>query len=181
MRLERPLKTEHLILSTLDPMALAPEYLEWINNREITRFLEIRFRPHTAADLAAFVTQMNDSADNLLLGIFLKDGRRHIGNIKLGPVIAPHHRADIGILIGDRSYWGKGYATEAIDAITAHAFDSLGLHRITAGMYEENIGSYKAFLNAGYTEDGRLKEYWLSDGGWQDEIVLHKLAGKKYG
>ena len=177
MRLQSPLKSTRLILDNLDAAALPSQYLAWINNREITRYMEIRFRTQTADELADFVANMNESGDNLLLGVFLKQDRRYIGNIKLGPIIAPHRRADMGLFIGDDALWGKGYATEAIELLTAHALGPLGLHRVTAGMYTGNVGSYRAFLKAGYTEDGRLREYWLSDGCWQDEIVLCKLAG----
>ncbi len=181
MKLELPLQTERLALRTLDPGALSEQYLTWVNDPELTRFLEIRFRTHSRADLSEFVSTMNQSIDNLLLGLFVKADGRHIGNIKLGPVSAPHERADIGLLIGDRSVWGKGYATEAIRAVTSYGLGALGLHRITAGMYEENVGSYKAFIKAGYSVDGRLKSYWRLDGRWQDEIILHRLAERADG
>ena len=177
MRIESPLLTERLKLDLLDPSRIAPEYLAWINDPNINRFLEIRFHTQTAADLAEFVGTTNDSSNNLLLGIFLRACGRHVGNVKLGPILWEHLRADMGIVIGDSSVWGKGYATEAIEALTQYAFGNLRLHRITAGMYTGNIGSHKAFLNAGYTEDGRLRDYWLSNGEWQDEIVLGRISG----
>ena len=176
MLLQRPLKTERLILDTLGESHVNETYLGWVTDPETTRYLEIRFADFTVENLRDFVTDMNASADNLLLGMFLKDGGRHIGNIKLGPVIAEHKRADIGLIVGDKASWGQGFATEAIDAVAGHALNGLGLHRVTAGCYSENIGSYKAFLKCGFVEDGRLKDYWLCEGAWQDEIVMHKLA-----
>ncbi|HEY1157453.1 MAG TPA: GNAT family protein, partial [Arthrobacter sp.] len=101
---------------------------------------------------------------NLFAGIFLREGDRHIGNIKLGPINVHHRRADIGLLVGDRACWGKGYASEAIAILSDFAFGRLGLHRLTAGMYAENEGSARAFEKAGYAREGLLRGHWLCDG-----------------
>lgn len=176
VRLDKPLNSERLYLDTLVPDRLNPAYVEWLNDNEVNRFLEARFHRHTPESVCQFVSDMNDSADNLLLGVFLKRDRQHIGNIKIGPVVKEHSRADIGLMIGDRSVWGQGYASEAIGAVTAHALDAMGLHRVTAGCYSDNVGSYKAFMKNGYLEDGRLKAYFWLDDGWQDHVVMYKLA-----
>jgi len=44
-----------------------------------------------------------------------------------------------------------------------------------AGLYNRNVGSYKAFLKSGYLEEARLKDYWLCDGSFQDQILMYKL------
>ena len=50
---------------------------------------------------------------NFEFGWSERDGR-HIGNIKIGPVHSYHRRARIGLLIGEKEFWNRGYATEAI-------------------------------------------------------------------
>lgn len=69
----------------------------------------------------------------------------------------------LSLLIGDKGYWRKSIATEAISTITNWAFDSLGLERIQAGCYDENIGSLKALLRAGYVVEGYFRKSILLD------------------
>ena len=88
--------------------------------------------------------------DNIFLAIVLKDNKKHIGNIKIGPINWYHRLAEIGIMIGEKDCWGKGYAAEAISLLADFAFSKLNLHKLTAGCYEQNQGSLKAFQKAGF-------------------------------
>jgi len=169
------IKTERLILCPLAPGDVLPRYVSWLNDPKINRFLEIRFVPQTIESVRQFINDVNRDPANLFYGIFTKDTESHIGNIKLGPINTHHRRADIGIVIGEKKYWGKGIATEAISAISDHAFNVLGLHKINAGFYSENTASGRAFLKAGFYEEARLREHWLSDGQWQDQIILTSI------
>ena len=167
-----------LYLRRLRVADVSEAYLAWMNAPEINRYLESRFTIHTADDLAAFVESMAHDPRNLFTGIFLKADDRHIGNIKLGPINAQHARAEIGLLIGDSREWGKGYAEEAISAITRFAFEKVGLHRVIAGAYAENAGSARAFEKAGFTLEARLRDHWYHDGRYQDGVYLAKVNDK---
>ncbi|WP_395830118.1 GNAT family N-acetyltransferase [Elstera sp.] len=170
------LETPQLWLRTLDESAATGPYLAWMQDAEILRFLEARFGRHTPESLADFIHSMNQNPDALLLGMFFKgdDGRagRHVGNIKLGPVNREHARGDIGLLIGDKSVWGRGLATEAIAALTRYAFEQLRLNRLYAGCYGGNDGSVRAFVKAGWAVEARLPRYWRLDDSWADHIIL---------
>ena len=101
---------------------------------------------------------MNGSDDNLLLGLFPRaEPQRHIGNIKLGPIDQRHKSAPIGIAIGARDCWGKGFASQAVAALSDHAFAVLGLERVEAGFYADNEASQRAFKRAGFVEEGRRR------------------------
>lgn len=171
MRLEPPLRTGRLVLRTLVPADATDRYLGWMRDPETTRFLEARLATHTIESLAGFIEACNDSPTDLLLGICLEDGE-HIGNIKLGPVDPYHLHAAVGLLIGERSQWGHGYATEAIEAVTAHAFNAMGLRRLYAGCYASNAGSARAFVKAGWSVEGRNKAHWRLDDDREDNIQL---------
>tara|TARA_Y100001970_G_C13913658_1_gene689798 strand:- start:122 stop:664 length:543 start_codon:yes stop_codon:yes gene_type:complete len=158
-------------LDNLNDNIIFDNYLSWLKNEEVNKYLEIRHNIPDIEKLKKFVNDNNNSNDNLLLGIFTNK-KAHIGNIKLGPINKIYKRSTIGLFIGDRSYWGKGIATYSIKAITDYAFKSLKLFRVDAGCYNDNIGSYKAFIKAGYKEEARLKNYWSIDNIYQDEIIL---------
>jgi len=151
------------------------DYRNWMNNRNVTRFLECRWLKFTIKDLRAFINSINKSQNDFLFGIFLNENSRHIGNIKIGNVNARHKFAEVGLLIGDRSQWGKGYATEAIKLATEYAFSVLRLNKIVAGIYANNTGSFRAFQKAGYRKIGIMKKHRVSSGVLVDEILVEKL------
>ena len=150
------------------------EYVRWLNDPEVNQFLEIRFVRHTLPALKKYIAKVLKNPDTIFLAIILKDGYKHIGNIKLGPIDKNHKLAEIGIMIGDKNSWGNGYATDAIKLLTDYAFNELKLHKIIAGAYENNIGSVKAFLKLGFCEEGRRKKHFLYNGKWIDDVLLAK-------
>lgn len=177
MILDVPINTERLILRSLDAVDVGPPYLEWMSDPEILRYLEVRFSvPQTVYELEKFVTHVNASDNELLLGIFLRDSHSHIGNIKLGPICSNHNRADLGFIIGERAVWGKGYATEAIEAVSRFALTELKLAKVTAGCYASNHGSACALAKAGFVQEGRLSSH-LSVDGKRDDALLFGITG----
>jgi [ribosomal protein S5]-alanine N-acetyltransferase len=174
MILNSPLKTEHLVLKNLEPSDATGPYKEWVHDPEVNRYLELRHSPPNEAKLNSYISNLNSSENNLLLGIFVQDGF-HIGNIKLGPININNYRGTIGLFIGDKKFWGNGFATETIIAVTDYAFGSLNLIRVDAGISSSNKGSLKAFLKAGFEIEGRLKKYRKLIDGWEDEFLLGKV------
>lgn len=157
MILAKALETQRLFLRTLHADDVTDTYLSWLRDPEINRYLEIRFsKVNDVRELKDFIESVNESPVNLMLGIFRKKDRRHIGNIKLGPIVIPHSRAAVGFMIGDRMSWGQGYATEAIAEMSRYGMQDIGLAKITAGCYETNPGSARALLKAGYSHEATI-------------------------
>lgn len=132
-------------------------YAGWLNDPLVNKYLSIRNSSHSVESCRQFIAAMNEEKNNHLFGIFLNDDDQHIGNIKLGSIDETHAEGHLGVLIGERLAWGKGYATEAIRCITQYGFDTLGLEQIKAGCGEYNHASLRAFLKAGYLVEGRQR------------------------
>jgi ribosomal-protein-alanine N-acetyltransferase len=176
MKIESKLAADGLFLRSLNDGDVTTRYLNWLSDPDVTRHLEVRFSaPSTLEDLASFVADVNRSADNLMLGIFLQSNGSHIGNIKLGPINSYHRSAEIGLLIGERSEWGKGYASSAIKSLADFAFFTLGIFKLTACCYASNQGSLRAFLKAGFFEEGRRVLQYEADGSREDGVLLGKV------
>lgn len=180
MRLAVPLRTKHLILRSLEVSHATGPYEGWMRDEDITRYLEVRFAPPDAAALELFIKRMNDSTDNLLLGLFpTGQPERHIGNIKLGPIDSRHAVAAIGVLIGAKDHWGRGLAGEAVAAVAELGFDDFGLERVEAGFYADNVASQHAFRRAGFVEEGRLISARRIGDMRTDEIVMARLRDQR--
>lgn len=165
--------TERVDLFLLGPEHVGPEYVGWLNDPQVNRFLESRFIVHSEAGTRDFVCDCRGRTNSLFLGIRAEGlGGRHVGNIKLEPIDRRHGLGEIGILIGDRSAWGKGIATDAIRAVAAIASGQLSLRKLTAGCYASNNGSVKAFQRAGFEIEGTRRSHFILDGRPEDLILM---------
>lgn len=179
MLIEKAIEKNNLILRCLKAKDASEEYLNWLQDREVNVFLEARFNPpKSVAELAGYIQTAGADSDSLLLGIFKKKELTHIGNIKLGPINRRHRVGDVGFLIGEKKEWGKGYASEAILMLCEYAFNQLDLVKITAGCYEENAGSKRALLKAGFLVEGRQSSQWDTNGKRQAGIIFGKVNPK---
>lgn len=147
-------------------------YYAWMNDQDITQYLENRFYPNSLQKISEFVKSKDGDPNNVFLAIINKHDDEHIGNVKLGPINWIHRTAEIGILLGEKKYWGKGFASETLRLLADYAFNKLNLRKVTAGCYGNNKGSEKAFLKAGFTIEGVRKSHFFYNGTYVDYVLL---------
>lgn len=147
-------------------------YYGWMNDPHVTQHLETRFYPNSISNIADFVKSKDGDGNNVFLAIVKKSSDEHIGNVKLGPINWIHRNAEIGILLGEKKDWGKGFASETLNLVCAYAFKKLNLRKLTAGCYGNNIGSQKAFMKAGFVVEGVRKNHFFCDGSYVDYVLL---------
>jgi len=144
------------------------DYVRWMNDPEVNRYLETRFRSQEQRDIEEYVRTMREKPGVYFFAMVLKDRRLHIGNIKLEIVSSIHHRGEISLFIGEKEQWGRGLASQAISMVRDFALSELRLHKLTAGCYSNNPGSARAFEKAGFTREAVLKEEYRCEGRWVD-------------
>lgn len=169
------LNTDRFELRELGVDDVSQRYVDWLNDPQVNRFLEVRHQTNSLESLKTFIGDIVKSADDFMFGIFTRDTHRHIGNIRLGPINRQYRRAVTGLLIGELDWWGKGVALEVIQVVSDWGFAAQNLHKIEAGCYSTNMASVTAFTRAGYREQGRLKEHFIDQGNWVDFIYLYRL------
>lgn len=172
----RQLVGERLLLRALSEQDVSDTYVSWLNDVRVNRYLEIRHATHSLESCRQFVMAMNESSVDHLFGIFLQGSGQHIGNVKLGFIDRFYGKAQLSLFIGERSAWGQGYGTEVISLVTTHGFLSLGLSKIEAGCYDENMGSLRAFLKSGYSVEGFSRKSVVLDGRRMGCFLLGALA-----
>lgn len=165
---------ERIYFEELNDEHLSQDYIDWMQDRDVLQYLTGSEGGYNAKELKEYVIQMNGSSADHLFGIFLKEGNIHIGNIKIGNIDPMHKFGDLGLVIGNKNMWGKGYATEAIGLATKYAFSELKLNKLIAGMISQNIASVNAFIKVGYRNVGILKKQCLLNGKYVDSILVEK-------
>jgi len=70
----------------------------------------------------------------------------------------------------DPAYWGKGYATELAKRLVVLGFDTLGLHKVEAGVATENTKSVKVLEKIGMTREGLRRKILPIRGDWKDNF-----------
>ncbi|SCN32558.1 Ribosomal-protein-alanine acetyltransferase [Bacillus cereus] len=107
-------------------------------------------------------------------GIEKKGTGQLIGTCGFHLINKHHKRAEIGYELDD-TYWGQGYATEALQAMLGYGFETLQLIRIAAVVYVENKASQKLLSKAGFQEEGLLRKHMIQNGVAHDTILYSLL------
>lgn len=161
-----------LYLRKLLPLKdVSQDYLNWMNDKEITNFTNQKNKIHTLESIKKFIEEKNSSIDEYLYGIFTEKDK-HIGNIKIGP-IDKNKYTHISYLIGDKNYWGKGYATYAIRNVLMIA-KKKSLLNIIAYTDKLNTASIKVLLKNDFEIIKKNKKFVNNNNSTKDIIVLSK-------
>lgn len=166
---------KYVSLESLLPEDVNQTYLSWMTDPDVNRYLETRFEKHNLSSLTMFVVSICSDPRFHFFKILENSTNRHIGNIKLGPTHSYHRTGDIGLVIGEKDCWGKGYAKEAIALITQFAFSTLKLHKVTAGFMDLNVGSKKAFLANGFEIEGTRIDQVTYEEKFRNLILAGKI------
>ena len=149
-------------------------YVAWLSDPEVTRYLGWRAFPSTKHEILEYLRQQR-SGESLFLAIVVKATDLHIGNIHLGPIDWVNRRAELAMLLGEKSAWGKGYMTEAFELVIHHAFSALNLHKLKAGTEAENLAAIRVFQKTGWIEEGRLRQETFRAGTYQDLVLFGRF------
>jgi ribosomal-protein-alanine N-acetyltransferase len=169
--------TERLNLKKVALEDCTGQYLSWLNDDEVNRYLESGFVQHDMKSLIDFVKGYLSNNKALFLAIRLLENNKHIGNVKIDKINPIHKTGEYGILMGERSEWGKGYAKEASLAIIQLAFEKLGLQKINLGVISSNLVALELYKKMGFTIEGILRKnfYDKKQSIWVDEIRMGLL------
>ena len=144
------------------------KHFQWNNDPELNR-LDSEF-PYEKEPLGVFkrrFEQMIDhpAPDSRDFEICAEDGTV-IGVAYASGISAHHRHCTIGITIGDRAYWGKGYGRASLRKLLSLCFDEWEMHRVWAEIFEYNAAWRKLVEWAGFTQEGTDRDYLYRDGAF---------------
>lgn len=104
-----------------------------------------------------------------------REDDRIIGEIGLDGIQWNHGDTFVGISIGERELWNKGYGTDAMRVLLRYAFDELNLHRVSLTVFEYNPRAIRSYEKAGFVYEGRERKFVERDGKRWDVLYMGVL------
>lgn len=152
------------------------KYVEWMNDMEVNVHLGNRFgQVITMGEEEEWYENLKDEDDTVLFTIHDTSSENPIGNCSIVDIDHQSNRGEVGILIGESDYRGKGYGTTALKLLLDYGFNALNLVSIRLGLMEGNERARKCYEKVGFREAGRLRRFYLRAGEYQDLILMDIL------
>jgi RimJ/RimL family protein N-acetyltransferase len=142
-----------------------------MNDPEITAMIEFNLGISRKQE-EAFFDRIEAQTDSEFTWAIIDETERHIGFIGLHGINWRNRAGTGGTLIGDRSAWGQGYATDAVKVRTRFAFAHLGLHRVNGHTF--NPAMKRVYEKCGYRQEGLVRQMFFRDGTWHD-VTLYGI------
>jgi len=169
------LKGKLVRLTAEDPKVIAEANVRWARDSEYMRLLDSNVSaPVSAKKITEWVEKdmEKDPPPEYIFMIRALEDERLIGVIGLGGNFSPHGEAFVGIGIGERELWGKGYGTDAMRVILRYAFSELNLRRVVLDVFEYNPRAIRSYEKAGFVHEGRVRQYLHRSGQRWDLIFM---------
>lgn len=145
-------------------------FVRWINDPQTRRYMFIRY-PLSMTEEETWWENLVERENDHIFAIETEDGT-YIGNIGLHGIERENRRAELGIIIGDKAYWGQGYGTDAIRALLGWAFGYLNLNRVSLRVYGYNERAIRCYQKSGFQHEGTMRQARYADGQYHDEHMM---------
>ena len=150
--------------------------IAWRNDKEVSDKLGgMRLYVSEAREKKWIEDTIFHSSD-IKLAICLIQNNLHIGNVYLTDINNVNRTAESHILIGNKDYWGQGYACEALLQMLHYGFEERGLNRIYAHINIDNEASLRMHEKCGYKQEGVLRQAVFKNGTFKDVVVMSILS-----
>jgi len=147
-----------------------PQFVRWLADPELTRWLAAIGSPPTLEEEYEWWHDKRSDPDSVLWAIETLDGRL-VGTTELRLALRAE-RAELGIAIHDKTWWGKGLGTDAVRLVVDYAFEELNLNRVELTTDEDNARAIRCYEKVGFVREGLLRKHRLVEGRFGNTVVM---------
>jgi Acetyltransferases, including N-acetylases of ribosomal proteins len=157
-----------------------PKFVEWLNDPEVRRYLSMSLPISQATEENWYEGMLKRPPEEQPLGIEIKEneGWELIGNCGFFDINWRRRSAEVGLFIGEKSCWNKGYGTEVMRLLLRHGFETLNLNRIFLHVDTDNLGGIRAYEKAGFIHEARLRQTDFREGKYCDDLIMSVLRSE---
>lgn len=162
----------------LSPCSLedAEKWTEWDNDLEVTIPLgDEAYTPYSLEKMQDIIGEVMEQQSHIFSIVDLETDTP-IGRCLLFDIDQVNRRAMLGIVIGEKEYWNKGYGQEATKLLLDYGFNLLNLHNIMLGTFSFNERAIACYRRVGFQEIGRRREARIVGGKKYDLVLMDMLA-----
>lgn len=116
------------------------------------------------------------NSNDVKLAVCLIENDQHIGNVYFTDINQINQSCHTHVLIGDKNFWGNGYAREALIAGIDYMKKERNIHRFEAKVLESNKASLRMHQKCGYEIEGLLRKSVYKNGSFQNQYILGLLV-----
>lgn len=153
----------------------ADKCAKWLNDSEVMQNIGMVRRIWSLEMERAFLSTASTSDDPIFL-IVDRQSDKVIGSCGLFDIQAVDRVGECGILIGDRSYWGRGYGVDALRLLLDFGFSILNLNNIMLNVYSFNQRAIHCYRKVGFKEIGVRRQAHVYCGKAYDIVYMDILA-----
>jgi len=154
------------------------KFTEWLNDLEVTKYLIVYPHIISIENEKGFLEKLSKEHTYSIVDNITNE---LIGNCGFGDIDHINQTAEVGIFIGNKKYWNKGYGTEALNLLLDYGFKALNLHNIFLRVYSFNERARKSYEKTGFKIIGKRREALLRDKERHDIILMDILPNEFYG
>ncbi len=147
-------------------------YTKWLNDLEVLQFLTLRYRMISLLTEKEALEKLSREHN---YGIVTKDDDRLIGNCGFVGIDYINRNCEIGIFIGDKEYWGRGYGTEALKLLISYGIDYLNLRSFMLGVFSFNERAINSYKKIGFKIIGARRKSVIMKNREYDMIYMDLL------
>jgi RimJ/RimL family protein N-acetyltransferase len=167
-------------IAAQDPEKDVEAFVNWSRDSEFHRLLDFDpVRPYTLKSVKEQMEKDATSTERFLFSIRTLADDCLIGFMGLYHPSWNHGDVNVGIGIGEREYWGKGYGTDAMRVMLDFAFMELNLHRISLMVLATNTRAIRSYEKTGFVLEGRIRQSDNRDGS-RDDIVAMGILRREW-
>ena len=167
------LKGRHVVLRPMQPEDIARQH-EFNQDLELYGLDSTYPRVSPLERAQAFYDSRTKNDENLAAFAIEADGQ-YIGYCSLMDLQNRYGNLELGIMIGDRTYWGRGYGRDAIHLLLEYGFRYLGARRIALTTHAKNERAIRCYQACGFVEEGRPRKVVWIEGEYTDLVDMSIL------
>lgn len=155
-------------------------FTRWFNDPEVRHGLMVFLPLSLTEEQQWYEAMLKRPQEERPLMIEIDDGGKWVavGNCGLFDINWRIRSAEVGICIGEKKYWNKGFGTKSMKLLLHHGFKTLNLNRIALHVYENNPRALRAYEKAGFTHEGRMRQAHFQDGQYFDAHLMSVLRSE---
>ncbi|MEU5026775.1 GNAT family N-acetyltransferase [Streptomyces milbemycinicus] len=150
----------------------------WNHDPEVMRWMSDGYAQPLSHVRKRLEERPRNAYGEVLYGVEVLADTKLIGLVRLRDAEPETGRAELDIYIGEKEYWGRGYATDAMRTMCRYGFDKMRLHKITLTVVTENLAAHRVYQKIGFVDEGRLRQEFRRDGRWYDMFTMGLLEGE---